>query len=80
MAQSPTLLVPPWVHQDDGAGVSAPRLRRARVPCYPYAHEDAVEGVPGEGGACEGEAAPRVAKGVLGTEGLTPQLDRPVLI
>ena len=27
---------------------------------------------PGEGGACDGEAAPRVAEGVLGDKGLKP--------
>lgn len=36
------------------------------APCRPHAREDAAEDVPGQGGGRDGEAAPRVAEGVLG--------------
>lgn len=36
------------------------------APGCPHAHEDAAEDGPGEGCGREGEAAPRVADGVLG--------------
>lgn len=53
------------VHEDGGLWFQLRGFEEGAPGC-PHAHENAAEDGPGEGGGREGEAAPRVADGVLG--------------